>query len=115
MPARFTVGCLILWLGLLSSEVRGAGWTLTEGANPDGPGRKVDIQLNAERVARFVFGEGQIKPYLHVYGESGEPLTNGGLDADGKPTGKYPHHRGLFIGWKIDSELGTFDLWHMNN
>ena len=25
-------------------------------------------------------GEGQFKPYLHVYGAEGELLTNGGLD-----------------------------------
>jgi hypothetical protein len=94
---------------------RSAGWTLTEGANVDGPGRQVAIKLDEGMVGRFVFGEGQIKPYLHVYNDAGELLTNGGIDREGKPTGKFPHHRGIFIGWKTVSELGSFDLWHMNN
>jgi hypothetical protein len=95
---------------------RGAEWTLSQGAHPDGPGKAVDIQFGGRKVARFIHGEGQFKPYLHVFGEAGELLTNGGLDAGGKPTGQFPHHRGIFIGWnRIASDLGTFDLWHFNN
>jgi hypothetical protein len=90
-------------------------WTIQQGTNPDSPGKMVLIERNKKPVARFVYGPGQMKPFLHVYGENGELLTNGGLDAQGQPTGQYPHHRGVFIGWKINSELGNFDLWHMNN
>jgi hypothetical protein len=107
---------LSCFLALLAAPIgRSAGWTLTEGANSDGPGRQVAIRLDEAMFGRFVFGEGQIKPYLHIYNESGELLTNGGLDRQGKPTGRFPHHRGIFIGWKTISELGSFDLWHMNN
>src|ERR1043165_948191 len=113
-------------------------WTLKDGPNTvadakvDPPGRKVDIFLDGKLVARFIYendpqtprGKGQIKPYLHVYGEDGDCLT----DWDPKQT--FPHHRGIFIGWnKIGSDLGgppkkgtkepdpkgTFDLWHFNN
>ncbi|MEI6231868.1 MAG: DUF6807 family protein [Planctomycetota bacterium] len=88
------------------------------------PGRKVDVALDGKLVARFIYGEGQFKPYLHVYGEDGDCLTQW----DPKQT--FPHHRGIFIGWnKIGSDLGgsvkkgtttidpkgTFDLWHFNN
>jgi hypothetical protein len=90
-------------------------WTIQQGANTDSPGKMVLIERNGKPVARFVYGPGQMKPFLHVYGENGELLTNGGLDAQGEPTGLYPHHRGIFIGWKINSELGNYDLWHMNN
>lgn len=100
-----------------------AGWTFTEDANPDGPGRRALIQLDGKPVAAFIHGDGQFKPYLHVYGVEGERLTNAGLDKDGKPTGKFPHHRGIYIGWnQIKSDLGgleagtkPFDLWHFNN
>jgi len=99
-----------------ASSALAAEWTLSQGANPDGPGQAVDIQSGGRKVARFVHGDGQFKPYLHVFGEAGELLTNGGLDGSGKPTGQFPHHRGIFIGWnRIASELGTFDLWHFNN
>jgi hypothetical protein len=90
-----------------------AEWKVIERSNPDGPGKAVDATEDGRMVARFVYGEGQIKPYLHVFGESGELLTNPGADKRGDPAGRYPHHRGIFIGWKITSELGTDDLWHM--
>lgn len=112
-------------------------WTLKDGVNTveeakvDPPGRKVDIALDGKLVARFIYdndpatprGKAQIKPYLHVYGEDGDCLTQW----DPKQT--YPHHRGIFIGWnKIESDLGgppkkgttekdpkgTFDLWHFD-
>jgi hypothetical protein len=107
--------CLPLIVALACSA-RGAGWTLTEAANTAGPGKQVDIKVDGRMVARFIHGEGQFKPYLHVFGEAGELLTNSGLDGNGKPAGLYPHHRGIFIGWnKITSDLGSFDLWHFNN
>jgi len=112
---RLIISSLLLLCSFIS-VARGADWTLSQGANPDGPGKAVEIQSGGRKVARFIHGEGQFKPYLHVFGEAGELLTNGGLDAGGKPTGQFPHHRGIFIGWnKIASDLGTFDLWHFNN
>jgi len=112
---RSIISCLILLCSFISTA-RGAEWSLVQGPNPDGPGRAVDIQFGGRKVARFIHGDGQFKPYLHVFGDAGELLTNAGLDASGKPTGLYPHHRGIFIGWnKITSDLGTFDLWHFNN
>lgn len=100
-------------LGLLVSFSTYADWKIAERLNPDGPGKAVDVIENGRPIARFIYGEGQMKPYLHVFGESGELLTNPGLDKNGQTFGKYPHHRGIFIGWKIVSELGTDDLWHM--
>jgi methane monooxygenase PmoA-like len=100
-------------LALLVSFSTYADWKIAERSNPEGPGKAVDALENGRLVARLIYGEGQFKPYLHVFGESGELLTNPGLDKNGKTSGKYPHHRGIFIGWKIVSELGTDDLWHM--
>ena len=48
------------------------------------------------------------KVYSHVFDFDGKgPITKG-------PGGKYPHHRGLFIGWKDTLVNGVdFDTWHM--
>ncbi|MDE0840467.1 MAG: hypothetical protein OSB41_15645, partial [Kiritimatiellae bacterium] len=58
--------------------------------------------------AHFVFGEGQKKPFLHVYGKEGELLTNPGVGPDGKDTGRYPHHRGIYIGRRVISGGNKF-------
>jgi len=107
---------LSLWIAVFPDTGTAAPipWTLEEKVNSDGPGRMVIITHQDRPIVRLVFGEGQMKPFLHVYGEEGELLTNPGLDPTGKTTGQFPHHRGLFIGWKIQSDLGAWDLWHMN-
>jgi hypothetical protein len=47
------------------------------------------------------------KPYYHLFGFKGEgPITKG-------VGGKFPHHRGLFIGWnQLQFEGKKFDFWH---
>jgi len=98
-----------LLLGLQSQR-----WQVLTIANSDLPGQKVEIRHNNQPIAALIYGEGQTKVYLHVYGDEGELLTNSGMTADGKLFGLYPHHRGIFIGWnQIRSELGVNDLWHM--
>jgi hypothetical protein len=87
-----------------------AAWSVVDGANDKFPGRKVDIKEGDRLVAQFIYGEGQIKPYLHLFGDEGDWLT------EWSPKQTFPHHRGIFIGWnRITSELGSFDLWHFNN
>lgn len=50
------------------------------------------------------------KVYTHILSFDGkEPITKG-------PGGKFPHHRGLFIGWKDTLINGEdLDTWHMTN
>lgn len=107
-----------------------AEWTVKDDVNTkedsrlEMPGRKVDVSVDGKLVARFVYGEGQIKPFLNVFSDEGDCLTQW------DPKQDLPHHRGIYIGWnKIASDLGgpakkgstekdpkgTFDLWHMNN
>lgn len=94
-------------------------WTIEDRANDELPGRIIDIRHDGERVAGFVYGdraEGQIKPYLSIYDKKGQRITNPGIDSEGDSRGRFPHHRGIFIGWnQIQSDLGSDDLWHLRS
>jgi len=104
---------LLAFCFLLSSPVV-AQWTVQDRANDELPGRVVDVRLDGKRVAAFVYGEGQLKPYLAVYDSAERRITNPGISPDGKEQGRFPHHRGIYIGWnKITSDLGSDDLWHL--
>ena len=107
---------LLFFFALLGEPARASDpWEVRVNDAIGVPGRGLDF-LNAGRlVARLVHGPGQMKPFLHVYGRDGTLLTNGGVDAAGQPLGLNYNHRGIFIGWnKVTSDLGVFDLWHMN-
>lgn len=84
----------------------------------DEPDSHVDVFLDGERVARYMYAydptaEGThdtAKPYLHVVDPGTDsPITKG-------PGGKYTHHRGIFVGW---NQFGvadeTYDFWHMDD
>ena len=49
-----------------------ADWKVVEQPNPLGPGKAVDVLQEGKVVARLVHGEGQIKPFLHIFGGGGE-------------------------------------------
>ncbi len=59
------------------------------------------------------------KPFLHVFDAQGRNLlTNGpdGMHPYLKDEIKYPHHRGIFIGWnKLEFKGKIYDLWHMKD
>ncbi len=91
-----------------------AAWTVEDRENPELPGSRIDVLEDSNLVAALIYGEGQVKTYLHVYDEQGNQLTMSGLDAEGNSLGRFPHHRGIFIGWnRIHTDLGTDDLWHI--
>ncbi len=93
-----------------------ADWKVTKGKHPDLPGQSVSVTQDGKLVARFVYGEGQHLPYLALYDEAGQLLTNAGMDKEGKAVGIEPHHRGIFIGWQqIKSDLGTSGLWGLGS
>jgi hypothetical protein len=101
-------------LTLLAFGVSSAwAWTIDDRAN-NFPGQTIEIRHDGRLVAELVHGDGQFKPYVSVYDEGERRLTNPGMDADGELLGRFPHHRGIFIGWNhIDSDLGRDDLWHL--
>jgi hypothetical protein len=89
-----------------------ASWKITKGNNDDLPGQNVTVTQDGKVVARLIYGEGQVLPYLAIYDTAGRRLTNAGIDKEGKTVGIESHHRGIFIGWnQIKSELGVASLW----
>jgi hypothetical protein len=57
------------------------------------------------------------KVFHHVFDENGENLLTNGPDGENPYTKsiKYPHHRGIFIGWnKLQFEGKSYDTWHMS-
>lgn len=113
-PFSLVARCLTGLVIVATQSLLGDPWSLGRESNPEGPGSQLVIRNGQNRVAAWNYGEGQFKPFLHVYGENGDRLTNSGLDISGKPSGTFGHHRGIFIGWnRIESDLGRRDLWHM--
>ena len=104
----------ILSLSLLLAFSVQAEWSVKPAANPKAPGKGLAVAKDGKPVAHFVFGEGQKKPFLHVYGKEGELLTNPGVGPDGKDFGRFPHHRGIYIGWRVISGGAQYDLWHIH-
>lgn len=91
----------------------------------DKEGQFLDLLFDGDKVTRYMHahdtsGEQRAfetyKPFHHVFDTSGNLLTNG---PDGsrpylKNEIRYPHHRGIFIGWnKLTFEGRRYDLWHM--
>ena len=82
-------------------------------------GQFIDILRDGQPVVRYVYAydmtdaetrERTNKPFHHVFAPDGAGfLTNG-------PDGLYPHHRGLFIGWR-NTHVGTREInfWSMDN
>lgn len=103
-----------LFLSLILPVCTHADWNVKPAPNPNAPGKGLAITHNGKPVAHFVYGEGQKKPFLHVYGTRGELLTNPGVGPDGKDFGRYPHHRGIYIGWRVISGGKQYDLWHIH-
>ncbi|MBC8245453.1 MAG: PmoA family protein [Verrucomicrobia bacterium] len=114
---RIQINCVTRLLAglafVVAAPLAKGDWRVVEHTNPLGPGKAVDVLQDGKALARLVHGDGQIKPFLHIFGSGGELVTNPGLDKEGKAAGLFPHHRGIFIGWnKISSELGNYDMWH---
>ena len=105
---------LVFCAAFAITQGKAATWQIDFSDNPEGPGSRLNIRQEDQLLAAWSYGEGQFKPYLHVFGANNVRLTNSGLDKDGNSAGTFGHHRGIFIGWnRIESELGRRDLWHM--
>jgi hypothetical protein len=109
---------LIVWAsGLQAATIPGLfkapGFSLD-----DRSGEHLDVLYQGKRVARYMYGydpstparlQETYKPYLHIFDAEGNaPITKGS-------GGRFPHHRGIYIGWnRILFDGKRHDLWHMN-
>lgn len=99
---------VVCGLALLATPVW-AGWEVRREPNSPASGERLAVSHNGLLRATFIFGEGQLKPYLNLFGAEGQCLTEWSADQ------QFPHHRGFYIGWnRIQSDLGRDDLWHLN-
>ena len=91
----------------------------------DTEGQYLDLLFDGRRVTRYMYTYDTstpqrvfetYKPLHHVFDAEGKNLLTNGPDGEHKYTKKikYPHHRGIFIGWnRLEFGGQRFDLWHM--
>ncbi len=75
-----------------------------------------DLMYNGQPTLRYMYAFDRSSPqrtvetfkvYHHVFGPGTDDLITNG------PTGLYPHHRGLFVGWRRTRyDGGEIDSWH---
>jgi hypothetical protein len=117
-PNRFVFAAVLIAFataGLPSQVVRAGDFSIA-----DSKGKHLDIIApSGKPLLRYVYGRDTSTPELtfdtakifaHVIAPNGKTtLTKG-------PGGKYPHHRGIFIGWsKLKHDGKSHDLWHVRN
>jgi hypothetical protein len=111
----------LLVVNLVGNITCGAGfsWKDTEG-------KYLDLLYDGRKVTRYMYDYDEsseqrafetYKVFHHVFDEKGENLLTNGPDGENPYTKsvKYPHHRGIFIGWsKLQFDDKSYDTWHMS-
>jgi hypothetical protein len=110
----------LLLIGMIGSTACGAGFTWK-----DTEGKYLDMLYDGQRVSRYMYDHDEsseqrifetYKVLHHVFDETGQTLLTNGPDGVTPYTKgiKYPHHRGIYIGWnKLKFEGQSYDTWHM--
>ena len=92
----------------------------------DKEGDYLDLLFGGRKVTRYMYAYDTsspqrtfetYKPLHHVFDAQGKNLLTNGPDGEYPYTKgiKYPHHRGIFIGWnRLEFGGQRFDLWHMS-
>jgi len=84
----------------------------------DTKGDHLDLLFGGRKVTRFMYVFDPdpkkrfptAKPFTHVFDAAGEKLIT---SPGGNP---YPHHRGIFLGYKVGTPDGKrYDFWHVRN
>lgn len=77
-------------------------------------GGYLDCLYGKTPISRFMMAfdptrlEETYRPFLHIYDFDGKEFITKGAG------GKFPHHRGVFIGWsEIRTDHQTYDLWNL--
>ena len=91
----------------------------------DTEGQYLDLLFDGRRVTRYMYAYDTstpqrvfetYKPLHHVFDAQGKNLLTNGPDGEHEYTKKikYPHHRGIFVGWnRLEFGGQRYDLWHM--
>ncbi|MHC4230046.1 MAG: DUF6807 family protein, partial [Planctomycetota bacterium] len=92
----------------------------------DTEGEYLDLLFGGRKTTRYMYAYDTstpqrifetYKPLHHVFDAQGKKLLTNGPDGEHRYTKgvKYPHHRGIFIGWnRLEFGGKRFDLWHMS-
>ncbi|HPD13440.1 MAG TPA: PmoA family protein [Planctomycetota bacterium] len=86
----------------------------------DAKGDHLDLLFDGRKVTRFMYRFTDdpdakkrfpdAKPFTHVFDSKGQDVIT---SPGGQP---FPHHRGLFLGYKVKLPNGpTYDFWHVPN
>jgi len=86
----------------------------------DKAGDYLDLLFNSRKVIRYMYAYDDsssqrllqtYKPFHHVFDAQGENLLTNGNE----PDSLYPHHRGLFIGWKnVQFKGREYNFWYLD-
>ena len=111
----------LLLIAVVSGVACGAGFSFK-----DTKGNYLDLLYDGKKVTRYMYAYDTSSPQRifetykvlhHAFDENGEKLLTNGPDGK-KPylkSVKYPHHRGIYIGWnKLAMDGKTYDTWHMS-
>jgi len=93
----------------------------------DEPGQYLDLLLGERKITRYMYAYDEStsqsrfethKPFHHVFDAQGEKLLTNGPDyvhpyVQGGV--RYPHHRGMFIGWHLMFKDKEYNFWSMND
>ena len=77
----------------------------------------LDLLFAGRKVTRFMYvfdpdpkkRFATAKPFTHVFDAKGEKVIT---SPGGNP---YPHHRGIFLGYKVKAAGKSYDFWHVRN
>ena len=111
---------VLLAVSFIGNVACGAGfsWKDTEG-------KYLDLLYDGQKVTRYMYDSDEsseqrifetYKVFHHAFDEKGEKLLTNGPDGENPylKSVKYPHHRGIYIGWnKLQFEGKSYDTWHM--
>ena len=108
--------CSLLLLGFLSAPVQAADAFQVK----DNTGKYADVLTpDGKPILRYMYERDTsddaktfdtAKVFAHVLAEDGKTTLTKGAG------GKFPHHRGIFIGWnKLKQGGKSHDLWHVRN
>ncbi len=119
---RVEAGITTRWSAFLrrrqKAEEETFSWKNTEG-------EYLDLLFDGRKVTRYMYAYDTstpqrvfetYKPLHHVFDAEGKNLLTNGPDGEHEYTKKikYPHHRGIFIGWnRLEFGGQRYDLWHM--